>query len=73
VLLVGAALGAYGAPLLRLVAAHALLELVAGGAAGAAYLHARRREPLSLAALAWCGVATVGLLILAAILEVHGA
>jgi len=73
VLLVGAALGAYGTPLLRLVAAHALLELMAAAAAGAAYLHARRREPLSLAALAWCAVATVGLLLLAAVLEVHGA
>ena len=73
VLLVGTALGAYGAPLLRLIAAHALLELLAAGVAGAAYLHARRREPLSLSAMAWCTVATAGLLILAAVLEVHGA
>ena len=73
VLLVGAALGAYGAPLLRLIAAHALLELLAAGVAGAAYLHARRREPLSLSAVSWCAVATAGMLILAAVLEVHGA
>jgi hypothetical protein len=65
--LVGAALGAYGAPLLRLIAAHATLELLA---AGAGYLRARR-ETVPLASLAWCAVTTAGLLLAAAILEAH--
>jgi hypothetical protein len=68
--LVGAALGAYGAPLLRLIAAHATLELLAAGAAGAGYLRARR-ETVPLASLAWCAVTTAGLLLAAAILEAH--
>jgi hypothetical protein len=71
-LFVGVALGAYGAPLLRLVAVHAALELLALGAVGAAYLQARRGA-LSLTTLARCAAASTSLLILAAILETNGA
>jgi hypothetical protein len=50
ILLVGAALGAYGTPLLQLIAADTALELLAIGVAGAAYLQARRRAPMSVTA-----------------------
>lgn len=69
---VGAALGAYGAPLVRLVAVHGALELLALSVAGAAYLQARR-QALALPTLAWCATTSASLLMLAAILEAHGA
>jgi hypothetical protein len=68
-LLVGAALGAYGGPLLRLIAPHTALELAAAATATAGYLDARRARaarPARLAASA--GAATV-LLVAGALIE----
>ena len=70
--LVGAALGAYGRPLLARVAAHITLELAAAAAAGAAYLHARRTRQLDPPTLGACAAAALGLLAAGALLEAHG-
>ena len=70
--LVGAALAAYGGPLLARVGAHSALELAAAAAAGAAYLHARRHRHLHPAPMAACAAAAISLLALGAVLEAHG-
>lgn len=72
-LLVGAALAAYGTALAVHVLAHVLLELLAVGAAGAAYLDVRRGGRVRPAQLARCSGAVVVVLVIAAALEVHGA
>ena len=70
--LVGAALGAYGGPLLARVGAHSALELAAAAAAGAAYLHARRHRHLHPAPIAACAATAISLLAVGAVLEAHG-
>jgi hypothetical protein len=67
--LVGAALGAYGNPLLRLIAPHAALELAAAAAAAAGYLDARRARAARPARLAACGGAATALLTAGAVIE----
>jgi hypothetical protein len=69
VLLVAAALGAYGEPLLRLAPGHYVLELVAIATAAAAYLDARRTGALRLPVVAGCAAAVAVLLLGAAVLE----
>ncbi len=73
VLLVAAALGAYGRRLCELGPGHYPLELVAIAAAAAAYVDARRCTPVPVAAITLCaGLAAVALLV-AAMLESAGA
>jgi hypothetical protein len=69
VLLVALALGAYGAPLLRLAPGHYALELLALATAAAAYVDARRARAVRPRALAGCSAATAALLLGAALLE----
>jgi hypothetical protein len=70
--LVGAALAAYGRPLLARIGLHSALELAAAGIAGAAYLDARRDRRLNPRRLAGCAVLGVALLAAGAVLEADG-
>jgi hypothetical protein len=72
VLLVGAAFGAYGEPLLRLAPGHYVLELLAVATAAAAYLDARRAGTLRPPVMAGCAAAVAALLLGAALLESAG-
>ena len=72
-ILVGAALGAYGDPLLRLIAPHTGLELAAAAAATAGYLDARRARAARPARLAACGGAATVLLVAGALIEARAA
>jgi len=69
VLMVCAARGAYGEPLLRLAPGHYVLEFLPLAAAVTAYLDARRTDTLRTRILAVCGAATAALPLGAAILE----
>jgi hypothetical protein len=70
--LVGAALAAYGRPLLARIGAHTLLELAAAATAGAAYLDARRGDAPDRRRLAGCALTALSLLTAAALVEAHG-
>jgi hypothetical protein len=69
VLLVAVALASYGSPLLRLVAAHAALELVAFAVMSAAYLDARRERRVRVRVVLGCVLVACVLLAGAALLE----
>jgi hypothetical protein len=70
--LVGAALAAYGGPLLARIGAHSALELAAAAVAGAGYLDSRRQHTLQPVRLARCAVVVLALLAGGALLEAHG-
>ena len=70
--LVGAALGAYGGPLLTLIGAHSGLELSAAAIAGGAYLDARHSGRFIVRRQVGCAVAAALLLAAGAFLEAQG-
>jgi uncharacterized membrane protein SpoIIM required for sporulation len=72
VLVVGAALGAYGRRMVTAILPHGLLELAAFAVALALYLRARRVR-LAPPRIATTALACVGLLALAAVLETYAA
>jgi hypothetical protein len=71
-ILVGAAVGAYGEPLLRSLMLHWPLELAAFALAGGSYLEARSSGRVELRPLAGCVLLVAALLALAGLAEAEG-